>query len=113
MPNSFALGRFDNGGVDAIITVGTTQAGAPLLTGAVNVLTTAAGQVGALLPVNGTFGSPIVVRVNTATAATIFPPVGGSINGGAVNAAFSVAQNKPAVFYAHPNGLDYTVVLSA
>ena len=113
MANSFALGRFDNGGIDAITTVGTAQAGAPLLTGAVNVLTTAAGQVGALLPRDAAFGSPILVRVNTATAATVFPPTGGSINGGAANAAFSVAQNKPTAFYCLPNGIDYIAVLSA
>lgn len=113
MTSAIGFGRFDNGGVDAITAVGTTQAGSPVLTGAVNLLTTSAGQVGVLLPTNHPFGSPVIVRNGTATAATVFPPVGGSINGGAANAAFSVAQNKPTVFYAHPNGIDYTAVLSA
>lgn len=116
MTASITFGRFDNAqgtGVDALTTAGTTQSGAPLLLGAINILTTAASQVAALLPTNHSAGSPIIVRVNTATAATIFPPVGGSINGGAANASFSVAQNKPTVFYAHPNGIDYTAVLSA
>jgi len=116
MTAAFAFGRYDSAtpnGVDAITTVGTTLSGSPLLTGAINVLTTAAGQVAAALPTNYAVGSPIVVRVNTATAATIFPPTGGSINGAAANTAFSVAQNKPTVFLAHPNGIDYTAVLSA
>lgn len=113
MANAISLGRFDNGGVDAITAVGTTQAGSPTLTGAVNVLTTAAGQVGVILPANASFGSPILVRVNTATAATVFPPTGGSINGGGANAAFSVAQNKPTAFFCLPNGIDYIAVLSA
>ncbi len=113
MPAAFAFARFDNGGVDAVTGVGTTQAGAALLTGAVNLVTTSAGQVGTLLPRDAAFGSPIIVRVGTATASTVFPPTGGSINGGAANAAFSVAQNKPTVFYCHPNGIDYTAVLSA
>lgn len=116
MTASIAFGRFDNATpntVDALTTAGTTQSGAPLLVGAINVLTTASGQVAALLPTNHAASSPIIVRVNTATAATIFPPTGGSINGGAANASFSVAQNKPTVFFAHPNGIDYTAVLSA
>lgn len=116
MTAAFAFGRFDNvtpNSVDALTTAGTTQSGAPLLVGAVNILTTAASQTAALLPTSHPLGSPIIVRVNTATTAVIFPPVGGSINGGSANASFSVAQNKPTVFYAHPNGIDYTAVLSA
>lgn len=113
MANAISLGRFDNGGVDAVTTVGTAQVGAAALTGAVNVLTTAAGQTAGVLPANASFGSPILVRVNTATAALIFPPTGGSINGGAANASFSVAQNKPTAFFCLPNGIDYIAVLSA
>ncbi len=118
MPASFAFGVFANAPTgltpDAITAVGTTLAGAPQLTGALNVVTTAAGQVAAALPLNHPVGSPIVVRVSTATAATIFPPTAaGSINGGTAGAAFSVAQNKPTLFFAHPNGIDYTAVLSA
>ena len=113
MTTRFSFGRFDNGGVDAITAVGTTQSGSAALTGAINVVTTSAGQVGTALPVNHTVGSPIVVRVTSATASTVFPPTGGSINGAAANASFSVAQNKPTVFFAHPNGIDFTAVLSA
>ncbi len=117
MPNAFSFARFDNaptaGVPDAVATAGTTQSGAPALTGAINVLTTAASQVAAILPTNFAVGSPLVVRVNTATTATIFPPVGGSINGGSANAAFSVAQNKPTLFFAMPGGIDWVAVLSA
>ena len=113
MSNAFSLARFDNGGVDAVTTIGVAQVGAAALTGAVNLLTTAAGQTAAVLPANAAYGSPVIVRVGTATAALIFPPTGGSINGAAANASFSVAQNKPTLFFCHPNGIDYTAVLSA
>jgi hypothetical protein len=42
----------------------------------------------------------------------VYPPTtAGKINN--TTSSFSVAQNKPVVFYAHPNGIDYTAVLSA
>ena len=116
MPASFAFALADNSGgtVDAVNCVGTTLAGSPVLPGFVNVLTTSAGQVAATLPQNWPVGSPLIVRVSTATAGTIFPPTAaGAINGASAGAAFSVAQNKPTVFFAHPNGIDYTAVLSA
>lgn len=108
---SIRIGR-DDIEMQAVTTVGTTLAGAPTLGNGINVLTTAVGQTAGVLPQNN--GAPIIVRNNTATAALIFPPTAlGSINGGAAGASFSVAQNKPTVFYPHPNGIDYTAVLSA
>lgn len=116
MSTSFAFGTLANAPTgtspDAITCVGTTQSGAPAMGNALNVLTTAAGQVAAVLPANHPVGSPIIARVSTATAGTIFPPVGGAINGGATNAAYSVAQNKPTLFFALPNGLDYMAIQS-
>lgn len=117
MPNSFAFGVNVNApftsSPDAVTGVGTAQVGAAALTGAINVVTTSVGQTAVALPGTYPVGSPILVRTNTATAALVFPPVGGSINGGSANASFSVAQNKPTIFYALPNGLDYIAVLSA
>lgn len=117
MPDSFAFGTFTNApvgaSVDAVTGVGTAQVGAARLTGAINVVTTAVGQTAVVLPGSYPVGSPIIVRVTSATAGLVFPPAGGSINGGSANASFSVAQNKPTVFYAHPNGIDYTAILSA
>lgn len=117
MPQSFAIGTFAGAPTgatpDAVTGVGTAQVGAARLTGALNVVTTAVGQTAVLLPTSWPVSSPIVVRVTSATAGLVFPPTGGSINGGSANASFSVAQNKPTVFFAHPNGIDYTAVLSA
>ena len=109
--STIQIGRTDVE-VQAITTVGTTLVGATPLLNGINVLTTAVGQTAGLLPASN--GAPVIVRNNTATAALIFPPTSlGSINGGAAGASFSVAQNKPTVFYPHPNGIDYTAVLSA
>jgi len=117
MPKSFAFSVFSGAptspSVDAVTGVGTAQSGAAPLTGAMNVVTTASGQTAVLLPANHPVGSPIVVRVTSATAGLVFPPTGGAVNGGSANASFSVAQNKPTVFFAHPNGIDFTAVLSA
>ena len=117
MPASFSFALFGNAPIgttpDAITAATTAQATATLLTGAMNVVTTVVGETGVRLPPNFPVGSLISVRVATATAGLLFPPVGGAINGGTVNAAFSVAQNKPALCLANPNGLDFVVVLSA
>lgn len=118
MTNSVMFGRFDNAptstSVDAVTGVGTSLSGAAALTGAINVITTSVGQTAVLLPQNHPVGSPIVVRTTSSTAALVFPPTSaGIINGGSAGASFSVAQNKPTVFFAHPNGVDFTAVLSA
>lgn len=113
MPNSIQIGRFDND--FAVVTpTGTTLAGAALLTAGINRTPAAAGQVAVRLP--DFSAGPVIVHNNagTATAATVFPPTAlGTINGGSAGAAFSVAQNARAVFFPHPNGVDYTAILSA
>lgn len=115
MPAAFSFGRADGqgGSVDAVTAVGVAQSGSAPLTGMVNIVTTSAGQTACLLPTNWAQGSPLVVRVTSATTGLVFPPTGGAINGGSANASFSVAQNKPTLFFAHPNGIDWTAVLSA
>lgn len=114
MTASVSFGRVD-GGYDVITTAVTTQAGAGLLTGSINRYVAAAGATAVILPANYAQLSGIVVYNNTstATAGVIFPPVGGSINGGAANASIALPASKGAICFAHPNGLDYTVVVSA
>jgi len=107
------IGRADSG-VDTITPVGTTLAGAPTLTGFVNVLTAAAGNVACVLPNNP--GGPVTVLNTAATAVslTVFPPTAaGKINNGSAGAALSVAQNKTATFYPLANGVDFAAVVSA
>ena len=67
-----------------------------------------------VLPSLGAVGSPVLVANLTATAALLFPPVGGgSINGLTINTSVAVALNKVAVCFANINGLDYTVAVGA
>ena len=104
---SISIARDDNR-LAAVTAVGTTQSGAPVLGSGITVLTSTAGQTAAVVPARA--AGRIIVRVTGGTAATIFPPVGGAFNGGAVNASVSVASGAIAVFYPHPNGLDFTAV---
>jgi hypothetical protein len=123
-----------NGGVELMngtattgettIAVATTQVtGASRLTAGFTRAIPIAGSTAVLLPMNQSLNSPIVVNNSAATAVTllVFPPwndttsaaSGGKIQNGSANASFSVAQNKTAIFYPHPNGVDYSAVLSA
>lgn len=113
MPNSIQIGRFDND-LGTITPVGTVTAGAPTLAAGINIVPATVSVTAVNLP---SFGAgPIVVRNSAAGAFTalVFPPTAlGSINGTTAGTSFSVAQNARAIFFPHPNGIDYTAVLSA
>jgi len=66
-----------------------------LLALGLNVVTTAAGQTAVQIPASMPVGSELLINVTTATAALAFPPSAGTVNGGAADASFSIAQNKP------------------
>lgn len=83
--------------VTGLVATGTTQANALLLPAANNFVATTAASTGVLLP-PGNLGDEIVVFNGGANALLVYPPVGASINGGATNAAVSVATLKPAYF---------------
>jgi hypothetical protein len=76
----------------------TAQATATPLTGTINQVTTASGQTAVLLPSTQPLGTSVHVYVSTATAALVFPPVGGAINELSANASTSVAQGRLASF---------------
>lgn len=68
---------------------------------------TVAANSGALLPARGR-----VLGVNGgANTLSLYPPVGGNINGGATNAAISIPAGK--AFIAESNGLIWIVNVSA
>lgn len=90
--SSFKLGRAD-GAHATVVGVGVIQStGTPIIE-QTNFLTSETGLTGFILPANQAPGSPITCKVGT-VAATIYPPVGGSINGAAVNAVFSATAAK-------------------
>lgn len=108
MPNTIQLGRTDNG-FAAVTPVGTTSATTAVLINGINTCTAASGTTAVKLPTDAS--GPIVVRNTAATAVDllVFPPTLGTINGGtATTGSIAVGQNGIAIFYPHPNGLDYT-----
>lgn len=82
--------------------VGTTQAGATTITSNFTLAAATTGQVSLLLPAEMVGAGPIIIANTAVTAVTltVFPEVGGSILGaGGTNLAFSIPQNKTALFY--------------
>ena len=66
-----------------------------LLSLGLNIVTTASSQTAVQIPATMPLGGEMMLNVTSATAALLFPPSGGTINGGSADASFSVAQNKP------------------
>lgn len=80
--------------------IGTTQPTAAVIKSNLVTATTAVGQTAFVLPSNAELMVPYIVVNSSATAALIFPPTSGSINGGTVTTgSVSLAQNLARVFY--------------
>ncbi len=91
---------------------GSTQGTALLITEEVNVFTTVASSTGAILRSDLGPGDEQEAANYGANALTVYPPTGGKIQNGSVNAGFSVGTNKTARFRC-VDGLAFTAVLSA
>lgn len=78
---------------------GTTQAAATLITTNLTLVTTAGGADSVRLPPTAIGDGPYIVAAISSTTAQVFPPTGGTIQGGSTDAAFNVAQNKTAMFF--------------
>lgn len=74
--------------------VGTSQSGAAAITKRVTTVTTSSGQTAAVLPSSAPLGSVWEVYNESSTAALLFPPSGGAIDGGSADASVNIAQNK-------------------
>ena len=84
------------GGLEvAVAAAGTDLATATALTGGVNVVTSATGTTadGVRLPADYPVGVPLYIINATATALDVWPPTGGTINGGSAGAAKALAAN--------------------
>ena len=89
----------------------TTQATATAITADISVFTTVASTGAVILPVGG--AADILIMNGQATNALIvFPPVGGTINGGSANASYSQAVSKCAR-YVTADGLNWYAMISA
>jgi len=89
----------------------TTQATATAITADVTVFSTVASTGAAILPAGG--AADILVMNGQATnALVVFPPIGGTINGGSANASYSQAVSKCAR-YVTADGLNWYAMTSA
>lgn len=89
----------------------TTQATATAITADVTVFTTVASTGAVILPAGG--AADILIMNGQATNALIvFPPIGGTINGGSANASYSQATSKCAR-YVTADGLAWYAMTSA
>lgn len=86
---------------------GSTQLTALALVSDFSIFGTVGASTGAILSGRGT---SIVVN-NGVSTLTLYPPVGGNINGGTLNAGISVPAGKSAI--AISNGLTWGVIVSA
>lgn len=89
----------------------TTQATATAITADVTVFSTVVSTGAAILPAGG--AADILVMNGQATnALVVFPPIGGTINGGSANASYSQAVSKCAR-YVTADGLNWYAMTSA
>jgi hypothetical protein len=89
----------------------TTQSTATAITADVSVFTTVASTGAVILPTGG--AADILIMNGQATnALVVFPPLGGTINGGSANASYSQAVSKCAR-YVTADGLAYYAMTSA
>ena len=112
MPNTTQFVRSFGG--YAAVTAGTTQtqAGATALTGFINVVTSANAGDGVILPAGYSVGDQVIIANTSAAAANVYPPTGGSINGGTANAAKSLVANMSGLYVCLGSN-NWAAVLSA
>lgn len=101
------------GNVNSALTAtgASSQAAALLITEEMNVFSTVPSNSGAILRSDLGPGDEQEVANYGSNSLTVYPPVGGTIQNGSLNAGFSVAANKVARFRCI-NGLNFTAVLS-
>ena len=90
----------------------TTQATATAITADITVFSTVASTGAAILPNNSSAADILVMNGQATNALIVFPPVGGTINGGSANASYSQAVSKCAR-YVTADGLNWYAMISA
>lgn len=80
--------------IETLAGVGTSQSGAAAINKPITLGTTASGQTAFVLPSSAELLEEFEFTNTSSTAALLFPPSGGAINGGSTNASISVAQNQ-------------------
>lgn len=77
---------------------GTTQGAGTALVDNTNLLTTSGGATAFVISDIWAIGDSVTVYNTSATAALVYPPSGGAIDGGSTDASVSVAQNEGRTF---------------
>jgi glutamate-1-semialdehyde aminotransferase len=90
----------------------TGQANATAITADITVFSTVIASGAAILPVNAGSADILVMNGQASNALLVFPPVGGTINGGSANASYSQAVSKCAR-YVTADGLNWYAMTSA
>lgn len=93
--SAIAQATVDNG----LVSTGATQATALQLNAEWNEVDSVPAGTGVLLSVYQPGQTQIVFNDDLSNALLVYPPPGQNINGGAVNAAVSIAANTRGVFY--------------
>jgi len=114
MGNITQNARFVGGVNTAVAAAGNSQATGTVLSGAVNIVTSATGTSadGVVLPADYAEGDMVIVVNNTAVALDVWPPSGGAINGGSADAAKALAANMSGLYVSLGSG-NWGAVLSA
>src|SRR5690606_19467818 len=106
-PNPFPDGNLATTVVEEASAAGTTQTTASAVAGAVVVVTNNSATNGIIL--DAVKGKQYIISGALAAVTKVYPPVGGAINGGAVNAALSLVSRKPGLFVCI-DGLNYLAI---
>jgi hypothetical protein len=77
---------------------GTTQTAGSVIQTAVTIGTTGASAYAFVLPTTNYLGRPHFFWNTSATSAVVYPPSGGTINGGSTNAGITIVQNTGGQF---------------
>lgn len=92
--------------------VGTAQTGATAISASMANLTTSSGQTAFIFRSTASITRLYFLCNTTATTALLYPAVGGTIQGSAQDASFSIAQNKACLVW-HFSSLLWIPLLSA
>ncbi len=101
-----------NANSNALTATGSSQGTALALPNDFNIFTTVASSTGCILPSTASPTDEITIVNHGANTLSVYPPTGGKIANGSVNAAFSVAANKTA-FVLCLDGTNWAASVSA
>lgn len=91
---------------------GSDQAGALGIVDDISIVTTTAASTGVRLPANSQVADSFVIANHGANALAVYPPTGGKVANGSVNAALSVPATKTVICFSI-DGTNFAANLSA